>query len=103
MSDHFVDQLDRSKVERVAKKNMRKGIKLFDTNLRMLAPQDCFEAATANCSNTIFLVPETSMNTMTEFAATASDSTTSRQGLGPKRVAVDEISERHHVRKKQIL
>ena len=106
LSHHLVDPSDPSEVERMAKKNMRKKIRLFDTNLRTLAPQDCFEAATANGSNAIFLIPEANMNIVNEVTATASDigaNTMPRRELGRKREAVDEISGRHHLRKKQIV
>ncbi|KAI9784190.1 MAG: hypothetical protein M1839_002696, partial [Geoglossum umbratile] len=45
---------DPSEVEYVAIKNLRKGIRTFDTNLRMLAPNECFEAVTGNGTNTMF-------------------------------------------------
>lgn len=41
---------------------MRKGIRLFDKNLVILAPQNCFEAATVDGSNTILLVRDTEMD-----------------------------------------
>ncbi len=52
----LVDPSDPSEVERVAKKYMRKRIRLFDTNLNILV--GCFEAAPADGTNTIFLIPE---------------------------------------------
>lgn len=58
MSNHLVDPSDPSETERVAKKSMRKDIRLFDTNLRTLAPRDCFEAATTQGTNTILLILE---------------------------------------------
>lgn len=45
-------------VERVALKHMRKRIRLFDTDLNILTPQHCFEAATNSGKNTILLIPE---------------------------------------------
>lgn len=106
MSDHLVDPSDPSGIERVANNAIKKKIRPFDTNLRRLTPQDCFEAATANGTNTIFLIPETDMNIINEVAATASDIRVNmlpHRELGRKRVAVEEISERHHIRKKQIV
>lgn len=98
MSIHIVDPSDPSAIERVAKKNLRKNIRIFDTNLRMLAPQDCFEAATAHGMNTILLIPETKLYAINDIAASAAGI---HRQLGRKREAVDEISERHHIRKKQ--
>lgn len=106
MSDHLVDPSDPSEIERVANNTIKKKIRPFDTNLRRLTPQDCFEAATANGTNTIFLIPETDMNIINGVAATASDIRVNMlpyRELGRKRVAVEEISERHHIRKKQIV
>lgn len=85
---------------------MSKKIRPFDTNLRRLTPQDCFEAATTSGTNTIFLIPEADMKNIEEVATTSSDiraNTMPRRELGRKRVAVDEISQRHHIRKKQIV
>ena len=105
-SDHLVDPSDTSEIKRVAKENMRKKIRLFDSNLRMLMPRDCFEAATTNGTNSIYLIPHASLNAINEIAATAPEirnNLMSCEELGRKREAVDEISERHHVRKKQVV
>ncbi|KAF1948545.1 hypothetical protein CC80DRAFT_556251 [Byssothecium circinans] len=53
-----VDPSNPSEVERVAVKYMRKKMRLFDTELNILTPRDCFEAATAEGRNTILLIPE---------------------------------------------
>jgi len=53
-----VDPSDPSEVERVAVKYMRKRIRLFDTELNILTPQGCFEAATADGRNIILLIPK---------------------------------------------
>ncbi len=44
---------------------MRKGerMHIFDTNLRMLTPETCFEAVTADSTNTILLIPEQEIDT----------------------------------------
>jgi hypothetical protein len=57
----LVDPSDPSEVERVAKKFMRKGIRPFDSSLNLLVPRKCFQAALADGSNTILLVPEASI------------------------------------------
>jgi hypothetical protein len=46
-------------------KYMRKGERMliFDTNLRMLTPQTCFEDVTADGTNTILLIPERDIDT----------------------------------------
>jgi hypothetical protein len=68
----YVDPSDPSEVERVAVKYMRKGIRLFDTELNILTPADCFEAATANGSNTIILIPEAEINISEELETSIS-------------------------------
>ena len=105
-SDHLVDSSNTSEIKRVAKENMKKKIRLFDSNLRMLMPRDCFEAATTNGTNSIYLIPQASLNAISEIAATAPEirnNFMSCEELGRKREAVDEISERHHVRKKRVV
>lgn len=57
----LVDSSDPSEVERVTKKYMRKGIRPVDRSLNLLVPSLCFEAALADESNTIFLLPEASI------------------------------------------
>ncbi len=100
----LVDPSDPSNIERVANKFIKK-VRPFDINLRRLTPRDCFEAATANGKNTIYLIREADLNIINEVEAKASDirlNAMPRRELGRKREAVDEISERQHVRKKQL-
>src|SRR3954468_12718991 len=54
----WVDRSDPTELIRVAKKNMRKGLRLLDTNMQLLAPEDCFEAVTVDGTNTIILLPQ---------------------------------------------
>ena len=51
---------DPSEVERIAVKYMRKReqIRVYDTDLNILTPQMCFQAAIANGSNMLLLIPE---------------------------------------------
>ena len=67
-----MDPSDLSKVERVVVKYMRKGTRLFDTELNILTLADCFEAATANGSNTILLIPEAEINISEELETSIS-------------------------------
>ena len=69
----LVDPSDPSEVERVAKKYMRKRIRLFDTALNILTPQECFEAALASGTNTIFLIPEAEISINEELEASVSE------------------------------
>ena len=68
----LVDISDPSEVERVAKKYMRKGIRPFDSSGNVLVPRTCFQAATADGSNTIFLVPENSIKVKNQLVVPAS-------------------------------
>ena len=83
-----VDPSDPSEVERVAVKYMRKQIRLFDTELNILTPRDCFEAAISNGRNTILLIPESEIDIGQELEASIAelvsekDSTAER---GPKK------------------
>lgn len=57
-----MDPSDTSAVERMAVKYMRKQIRVFDTNLHILTPRNCFEAAIADGRNTILLIRESDIN-----------------------------------------
>jgi hypothetical protein len=65
IQDLEVDPSDPVEVKRIAMKYMRKGARMhiFDTNLRMLTPQKCFEDVTADGTNTILLIPEWDIDT----------------------------------------
>ena len=63
---------DTSEVERVAVKYMRKQIRLFDSELNILTPRDCFERATANGRNVVLLIPEKDIDISEELEASAS-------------------------------
>ena len=54
----LVDPSKLSKVEQVAKKYMRKGIRPFDTSFKLLLPRTCFQAVTTDGTNTILLIQE---------------------------------------------
>ena len=42
----------------MAKGYMRNGLRVLDTKLRMLSPQECFQVVTENKTNTILLIPQ---------------------------------------------
>ncbi len=58
MQSLWIHHSDSSEVVRVPKKTMRKGLYMFDTNMRLLGPDDCFEAVTADGTDTILLTPQ---------------------------------------------
>ena len=99
-----VDPFDPSEIERMAKEYMRQGMTPFDTELRLLAPSDCFPAVVADGTNTILLVPESKISITEELRSSASDvriDALSHQERILKRVTNDDISQLHHMRKKQ--
>jgi hypothetical protein len=49
-------------VSRVAKESLRQGLRLLDTNMQLLAADDCFRAVTADGTNTIILIPQKKLN-----------------------------------------
>lgn len=53
----------------MAKKYMRKRIRLFDTALNILTPRECFEAALADETHTILLIPEAEISIDEELEA----------------------------------
>ncbi|KAK5209211.1 hypothetical protein LTR41_004746 [Exophiala xenobiotica] len=68
-----MDPSDTSEVERLAVKYMRKRIRVFDSNLNILTPRNCFEAATTDGKNTVLLIPESDINIGREIEASVAD------------------------------
>ena len=83
-----------AEVERVAKKYMRERIRTFNTRLRMLAPQECFQAVKDDRTQTILLVAQDDLNFDDEAMESASKLHTA---------SLEKISRIRHVRKRQIL
>ncbi|KAI9769847.1 MAG: hypothetical protein M1840_003841 [Geoglossum simile] len=96
----IVNLSDPSEVEYIAIKNLRKGIRTFDTNLRMLAPNECFEAVTGNGTNTMLLIPQEELVIDDEMLNSAAEIHAKAVSQGLKRVAIDDISRFHHSRKR---
>jgi len=98
-----IDPFDPSEVERVAKKKIREKIRLFDTELRMLTPQECYQAVMIDGTYTILLIRESEIYIDDELQISAMDvriDALSQQQHMLKRVATNDISQLHHVRKK---
>ncbi|KAI9767338.1 MAG: hypothetical protein M1840_005747 [Geoglossum simile] len=96
----IVNLSDPSEVEYIAIKNLRKEIRTFNTNLRMLAPNECFEAVTGNGTNTILLIPQKELVIDDEMLNSAAEIHAKAVSQGLKRVAPDDISWFHHYRKR---
>ncbi|PSS27714.1 hypothetical protein M430DRAFT_38457 [Amorphotheca resinae ATCC 22711] len=65
---------DSSEVERIAVKYIRKReqIRVYDTDLNILTPQICFQAAIANRSNMLLLIPAREIDINEELEASVS-------------------------------
>ncbi|KAH7379030.1 hypothetical protein BKA64DRAFT_750205 [Cadophora sp. MPI-SDFR-AT-0126] len=65
---------DPSEVERIAVKYMRKSeqIRVYDTDLNILTPQMCYEAAMANRCNILLLIPGKQLDISEELEASVS-------------------------------
>ncbi|CZT07754.1 uncharacterized protein RCO7_10310 [Rhynchosporium graminicola] len=93
---------DSSEVERIAKKYIRKRFRIFNTELQMLAPRDCFQDVANDRTHTVLLVSQDSLctdNEMEESAKRVRDD--ALRILELKRTATDEISKTHHARKRR--
>lgn len=55
-SAHTIERSDSSTIEEVAANRVRRKWRLFNTELRMLAPQQCFEAVVADNTYTVLLM-----------------------------------------------
>jgi Protein of unknown function (DUF3723) len=84
----LIDPSDPSEVARVAKKNARKGLRTFDTNARLLGPDECFEAVTNDGTNTILLIPQNKLDIDEQLLDSASVvGLKAREDRQPKRQA----------------
>lgn len=70
----LVNCSDPSEIERIAVKYMRKTeqIRLYDTDLNILTPPMCFQAAIANGSNMLLLIPGREIDINEELEASVS-------------------------------
>ena len=66
-----IDRLDPSKIEKVAKIWIQGRWRMFTTNLRMLAPQQCQDAVIADETYTILLIRESEINIDYELLSSA--------------------------------
>jgi len=99
----MIDSFDSFEVERVAKKKIREKIRLFDIELRMLTSQECYQAVMINGTYTVLLIRESEIYIDDELQISAMNvriDVLSHQQHMLKRVAINDISQLHHVRKK---
>jgi hypothetical protein len=81
-SSIVVDPSNPSEVVRKAREYMREGLRILDTKLRMLSPDECFRVVTENKTNTILLIPQKELVIDDELIDSAAD-------LHAKRVGAD--------------
>ena len=100
-----VHPTDSSEVGRVAKKYMRKKIRPLNTRLRMLAPNECFQAVIDDRTHTVLLVAQNSLlidDSLLQSALRIHDEAMKRV-MGLKRVATSDISQLYRVQKRQAI
>jgi hypothetical protein len=70
----YIYSSDLSEIEQIAVKYIRKReqIRVYDTDLNILTPQMCFQAAIANGSNILLLIPEKEIDINKELEASVS-------------------------------
>lgn len=80
---------------------MERGVRACNTNLRMVSPEECFQAVLNDRTHTVLLIAEDELvidERMLESARKLHDEAIKRV-LGLKRTATDDISRGHHPRK----
>jgi len=104
LSPTRVDPEEPSEITRIAKKYMGKGIRTFNTRLKLLTPQDCFQAVFDDRTHTILLIPN-GLGIDEEIVESARKlhAEARKRVLGLKRIATDDISQFHRFQKMQAL
>ena len=72
-SAHTIKRSDSSEIEKVAMNSVRGKWRLFTTELRMLAPQQCYDAVIADGTYTILLIRESEIDIDNELLLSAMD------------------------------
>jgi hypothetical protein len=96
-----VDQENPSNIEQLVNDYMARGIRTCNTNLRMVSPEECFQAVLNDRTHTILLIAEDELvidDRMLESARKLYAEAIKRV-LGLKRTATDDLSSIHHPRK----
>jgi len=96
-----VDLENPSNIERLVNDYMTRGIRAFNTYLRMLSPEECFQVVINNRTHTILLIAEDELainDRMHESAAKLHAEATKRV-IGLKRKATEDLSHTYRPRK----
>jgi hypothetical protein len=96
-----VDPENPSNIEPLVNDYMTRGVRAFNTNLRMVSPEECFQAIINDRTHTILLITEDELaidDRMLESAAKLHAEAIKRV-IGLKRTATDNLSRTHHPRK----
>ena len=72
-STHTIKRSDSSEIEKVAMNSVRGKWRLFNTELRMLAPQQCYDAVIADGTYTILMIRESEIDIDNELLLSAMD------------------------------
>ncbi|ELR07187.1 hypothetical protein GMDG_08314 [Pseudogymnoascus destructans 20631-21] len=93
-----VDAEDPSNIERLVNDYMTRGIRAFNTYLRMMSPAECFQVVINNRTHTILLIAEHELaidDRMHESAKNLHAEATKRV-IGLKRKATEDLSHTYH-------
>jgi hypothetical protein len=96
-----VDPENPSNIEQLVNDYMARGIRTCNTNLRIVSPEECFQAVLNDRTHTILLIAEDELvidDRMLESARKLYAEAIKRV-LGLKRTATDDLSSIHHPRK----
>ncbi|ELR07358.1 hypothetical protein GMDG_08373 [Pseudogymnoascus destructans 20631-21] len=95
-----VDPENPSNIERLVNDYMTRGIRAFNTYMRMMSPEECFQVVVNNRTHTILLIAEDELaiDKMHESAVKLHTDATKRV-IGLKRKATEDLSHTYHARK----
>ncbi|OAF55500.1 hypothetical protein VC83_07579 [Pseudogymnoascus destructans] len=95
-----VDPKDPSNIERLINDYMTRGIRAFNTYMRMISPEECFQIVVNNRTHTILLIAEDELaiDRMHESVAKLHTDATKRV-ISLKRKATEDLSHTYHARK----
>ena len=93
-----VDPRNPCTVEQMVKDHIRQGVRAFNTKLRMVAPEECFQAVTNDKTHTIHLIAQDKLaiddNALKSAEKLHHDAI--KRVIGLKRTATDDLSRKHH-------
>jgi hypothetical protein len=96
-----VDPENPSVVEQMVKDFTREGIRAFNTKLRMVAPEECFQTVINDRTHTILLIAQDKLAIDDKMLESAErlHADAMKRVIGLKRMATDDLSSIYHPRK----